>query len=215
MNLELRLEITEDGIWNISLAHVSKKRRTNAGYWSTAEKMRIMQRALEIGCGNFPKLKGQGVEYLDKEEVNCKPLTVWDLEKTPLPYGDNVFDKIVASHVLEHVTNFMPLMKELHRILKKNGILEVWVPFVRDYDHAFGDPTHVRYFDVKTFKYFDPIHKQSNIVYEPHFDVTVGKIHYYESPTFRSRLHKLSWMARHPTKSFRTAWLHVIMRAVK
>jgi len=174
-----------------------------------------MYRALEIGCGDFPKLKGEGVEYLDKEEVNCKPLTVWDLEKTPLPYGDNIFDKIVASQVLEHVVNFMPLMNELHRILKKDGILEVWVPYVRNYDHAFGDPTHVRYFDLKTFKYFDPIHRQSNIVYKPYFDVTVEKVRYYHSPTFRSKLHKLSWMVRHPAKSLRTVWLHVTMRAIK
>jgi len=174
-----------------------------------------MRRALEIGCGNFPKLKGEGVEYLDKEEANCKPLTVWDLEKTPLPYESNVFDKIVASQVLEHIVNLIPLMKELHRILKKDGILEVWVPYVRDYDHAFGDPTHVRYFDDKTFKYFDPIHRQSNIVYEPYFDVTVEHIRYYQSSTFRSQLHKLSWITRHPTKSFRTAWLHVTMKALK
>jgi len=107
-----------------------------------------MYRALEIGCGDFPKLKGEGVEYLDKEEVSCKPLTVWNLEKTPLPYGNDIFDKIVASQVLEHVVNFMPLMNELHRILKKDGILEVWVPCVRDYDHAFGDTLMLRHSNI-------------------------------------------------------------------
>ncbi|HEX9861961.1 MAG TPA: methyltransferase domain-containing protein [Candidatus Bathyarchaeia archaeon] len=163
----------------------------------------------------FSKSCGGGVEYLDKEEVNCKPLTMWDLEKIPLPYGTNTFDKIVASQVLEHIVNFIPLMKELHRILKKDGKLEVWVPYVRDFDQAFGDPTHVRYFDIKTFKYFDPIHRQSNIVYKPYFDVTVERIRYYQSPTFRSKLHKLSWIVRHPAKSLRTVWLHATMRPIK
>ncbi len=175
----------------------------------------MTDRVLEIGCGNFPKMKGEGVEYLDKEYADCKPLTVWDLEKTPLPYEDNTFDKVVASHVLEHIVNFMPLMKELHRILKKNGTLEAWVPYVRDYDHAFGDPTHVRYFDIKTFKYFDPLHKQSNIVYKPYFEASVERIRYYQSPTFRSELHRLNWIVRHPAKAFRTVWLHVTMRALK
>src|SRR4030042_628845 len=127
----------------------------------------------------------------------------------------NTFDKIVASQVLEHIVNFIPLMNELHRILKKDGILEVWVPYVRDYDHAFGDPTHVKYFDIKTFKYFDPIHRQRNIVYTPYFDVTVERIRYYQSPTFRSKLHKLSWIVRHPAKSLRTVWLHATMRPIK
>ncbi len=137
------------------------------------------------------------------------------MEKIPLPYEDNVFDKVVASQVLEHIVNFMPLMKELHRILKKDGILEVWVPYVRDYDHAFGDPTHVRYFDVNTFKYFDPIHRHANIFYEPHFSVSVEKVRYHQSPTFRSGFHKANWILRHPVKSFRTVWLHIVMKAIK
>lgn len=173
-----------------------------------------MYRALEIGCGNFPRMREQGVEYLDKENVDPKPLTIWDLEKTPLPYDDNTFDKIMASQVLEHISNFMPLMNELHRILKKDGVLEVWVPYYKDVN-AFDDPTHVRYFGTKSFKYFDPSNPQSKIVYKPYFKVNVEQIRYYQSSSFRSRWHKLSWICRHPVKSFRTVWIHAIMKAIK
>ena len=108
----------------------------------------------------------------------------------------------------------MPLMNELHRILKKNGVLEVWVPYFKD-DNAFEDPTHVRYFGTRSFMYFDPENSPSKIVYKPYFSVRVERIKYHQSPTFRSSLHKASWIIRHPVKSFRTVWLRVTLKAIK
>jgi SAM-dependent methyltransferase len=56
-------------------------------------------------------------------------------------------------HVLEHIHNLIPLMNELHRVLKKNGLFQIRTPL---YPHpqAFQDPTHVRCFTGETFKYF-------------------------------------------------------------
>jgi SAM-dependent methyltransferase len=52
----------------------------------------------------------------------------WDLSKTPLPFKDNEFDLIIANHILEHVPNWWECFKELARIVKVGGIIEVWLP---------------------------------------------------------------------------------------
>ncbi len=43
---------------------------------------------------------------------------------------DETYDIIVCSHVLEHVKNDLQAMKELHRMLKPNGVCLVLVPLI-------------------------------------------------------------------------------------
>jgi len=45
-------------------------------------------------------------------------------------YKDNQFDFILCSHVLEHVSDDLKAMKELHRVLKPNGKAIVMVPIL-------------------------------------------------------------------------------------
>ncbi len=105
-------------------------------------------RILNIGCGKDT----YGTDFIDlypqrPEVVKC------DMELGKLPYENDVFDEIIASHVLEHVRNLFPLMEELHRVLKRGGLLKVWVPHASDMG-AFGHPDHKRFFTVNTFRHF-------------------------------------------------------------
>jgi SAM-dependent methyltransferase len=85
----------------------------------------MKQRYLEIGPGDeriegFETLnifRGPGVDH------------VCDASK-PLPFKDNAFDLIYASHVLEHIVWYQTeaALREWIRILKPGGVLEVWVP---------------------------------------------------------------------------------------
>jgi SAM-dependent methyltransferase len=47
-----------------------------------------------------------------------------------LPFPDETFDLIYASHILEHVPWYRTekTLREWHRILRHRGVLEVWVP---------------------------------------------------------------------------------------
>lgn len=53
---------------------------------------------------------------------------IHDLDKFPYPLSDNSFDVVFCGSVLEHLEAPYIALKELNRILKKDGILIVGLP---------------------------------------------------------------------------------------
>ncbi len=51
-----------------------------------------------------------------------------NLENGELPYRDEAYDIVLASHVIEHVPNPSQIIKELGRVLKHGGILLIATP---------------------------------------------------------------------------------------
>ncbi len=70
-------------------------------------------------------------------------------------------------HILEHVLDLVSLMDELHRVLADDGVLHVLSPHWQSIG-AVGDPTHVKYLDVQTFKWFCGPHGGSAVWYPLH-----------------------------------------------
>ena len=102
---------------------------------------------LNFGCGNR-KLKGY--INIDKSE-NANPDIICDLEEGKLPYEDETISEIVATHVLEHIQNIIPLMNECYRVLEKGGEMKIVVP---QNEGIWADPTHVRAFSNLSFRYY-------------------------------------------------------------
>ena len=105
---------------------------------------------LDIGCGRgfylkslslykFPK-KIFGIDindkYLIKAKKNCQDKRIIIKKGTiySLPYEDNYFDFIICSELLEHLKDDKRGIKELSRVLKKNGTIAITVP---NYDFPF------------------------------------------------------------------------------
>ena len=111
-----------------------------------------------MGCGNDIK-KG----YINLDEAKLKGVDIaHNLEKIPYPFKKDFFDEIYASHVLEHLNNFTDVMKELHRISKKNAIIRIKCPYFASVT-AFH-PTHHVFFTTKSFNYFSPKSKNNYMV---------------------------------------------------
>jgi SAM-dependent methyltransferase len=107
---------------------------------------------LNLGCGRDIKQGFVNLDYMPLPGVDV----VADLERcadTKLPFEDNTFNDILASHLIEHITNVLPLMEELHRISKPDGLLMIKIPYGST-DDAFTDPTHVRQYFRGSFGYF-------------------------------------------------------------
>ena len=103
---------------------------------------------LNIGCGVDIK---KGWVNLDSIHIPGVDI-VHDIEKVPLPFETQDFDKILAQDVLEHV-DYIPVLKDLHRIMKLGGILHIRVPHFTSKNN-FVDPTHRRMFSINTWDFF-------------------------------------------------------------
>lgn len=107
------------------------------------------ERWLDLGCGR-KKIKGAiGIDFIP---LNCVDI-VWDLNVTPYPLETSSFDHIVMNHFLQHCSNVIEVMKEVHRISKSNGIIEICVPHFAS-DNFNTDITHKTHFGIRSMDYF-------------------------------------------------------------
>lgn len=104
---------------------------------------------LVIGCGTFPK-----PGWVNLDIVPCKGVdVVHDLNVFPYPFSKGSVRYIMAKHILEHLTDLVKAMDEVHRILKPGGKIEIIVPYYK-HKNAFSDPTHKQFFTEHTMDYF-------------------------------------------------------------
>ncbi len=96
-------------------------------------------RILELGCNDGALLDGFcgknlccGVdisgECLQKAALRGYQTYQLDLERANLPFGDDYFDVVICSEVLEHVVNTEGLMNEINRVSKQNALLIISFP---------------------------------------------------------------------------------------
>lgn len=103
---------------------------------------------LNAGCGRDIRAGWVNLDATALPGVDV----VHDLERLPLPFGDAEFSAILCRDVLEHL-DYVPLMREFHRILEPGGTLRVRVPHFTS-ENNFADPTHRRFFSARTFAFF-------------------------------------------------------------
>jgi len=106
------------------------------------------EKKLNVGCGGDIKKGWVNLDSVSLPGVDV----VCDIEQTPLPFADEQFDEILCQDVLEH-TEYISVLRELHRILKKGGGLRIRVPHFTSRS-SFADPTHKKLFSFRTFDFF-------------------------------------------------------------
>ena len=105
------------------------------------------KRVLNVGCG--------GSTYAAPNVVNSDlhpgkgVNVVCDLSK-PLPFKDEEFDLIIANHILEHVPGWWECFKELCRVVKLGGTIEIWIPPISS-DGAFAYRDHINLIGLLSF----------------------------------------------------------------
>lgn len=104
------------------------------------------KKVLNFGCGKTI-YKAPNVVNLDihpNEGVNVVCTT------NKLPFENETFDFIIANHVLEHVPNWFESFKEMARVLKVGGKIEVWIPPVSS-DSSFTYRDHINSIGTASF----------------------------------------------------------------
>ena len=83
-------------------------------------------------CGDF-HAEGQHADY-SKDFVK-------HMDVQNLPFADNSFDLVICNHVLEHVFDEKKAMRELFRVLAKDGIAILQVPISPILEKTISDPS--------------------------------------------------------------------------
>lgn len=101
---------------------------------------------LNIGSG-FNKMLG--AINLDRS-ASCNPDVVWDINDIPWPFEDGRFIRVNAFHIIEHLTDYWPVISECARVLEPGGILEIHVPHASS-DSALTYRDHYRMIGSNSF----------------------------------------------------------------
>lgn len=119
-------------------SHLTNNRWSNQAKTRNSLQINVYHkhRQLEIGPGKnrIPGFETLNIVNGDQVDYIC------DASK-PLPFSNNTFDLIYASHILEHTVWYQTnlVLREWVRVLKPGGTLEVWVPDGLKICQAFVD----------------------------------------------------------------------------
>jgi len=115
-------------------------------------------RSLEIGCGPFG---GMSMSYGAKEWTLLDPLADEYLKVVTtehefissgieeMPLDDDSFDVIFCCNALDHADDYVMGIKEMHRVIKKDGLLCVLVHCRKREEINDGHPHSFSYDDIK------------------------------------------------------------------
>jgi len=104
---------------------------------------------LDVGCGNKKRRGFVGLDRCRLPNVDV----VHDLTMFPWPFEDDSAEEIYVDNVIEHLPDTVATMNELHRIAGRGCRVTMIYPYFRS-TGAFGDPTHVRFFNEHMIQYF-------------------------------------------------------------
>ncbi|MDD3465758.1 MAG: class I SAM-dependent methyltransferase [Campylobacterales bacterium] len=100
--------------------------------------VRFAGRVLDVGCGSKPYKKYcvNSSEYvgleIDTPENRRRKKADFFYDGSRFPFENNSFDCVLSNEVFEHVFNPVEFLSEINRVLKKEGLLLISVPFVWD-----------------------------------------------------------------------------------
>jgi SAM-dependent methyltransferase len=120
-------------------------------YWLYPQLMKCLKgNTLDVGCGIGDMLSFRpntvGVDINPHNVAFCKELGHDAQIMTPdvLPFGDTSFDSVLLDNVLEHIVEPAPLLTEIRRVLRPQGLVVIGVPGIRG---QTSDPDHKVFYD--------------------------------------------------------------------
>ena len=97
------------------------------------------ENVLDLGCGNKPYKDFflSYKSYIGADILPAKGVDVVLDDPTKLPFENEMFDFVLSTQVFEHVED-LTLLSEVYRVLKKNGVFLISVPFLYHVHNKYG-----------------------------------------------------------------------------
>lgn len=150
-----------------------------ANAWKFAPYIKSTDKLVDFGCGggyllkNLKATQKKGIEVnsVARKQAEKNGITTYEIS-SHIP--NNWADVVISNHALEHVSHPLAELINLKKILKKNGILVIVVPFERRTKYSPTDRNHHLY----TWSELN----LANLVKEAGFTIGVVKTHKYGWP---------------------------------
>jgi SAM-dependent methyltransferase len=81
------------------------------------------------------------------------PDVLHDLDVVPWPIESDGFDLIICREILEHLTDLVRAMEEIHRVARRGARIHITTPHF-SCANSFTDPTHRHHLGYFSFDYF-------------------------------------------------------------
>ena len=123
---EFPVKFLDDGRAMLNLACGSKSNYN----WTNIDFSPIVFLAHHVTIARILRRIGALSEARYEKVLNVDPDIIrWDLRKG-IPFRNELFDVVYNSHFLEHIDleAVVPFIKDIHRVLKKGGIVRIIVP---------------------------------------------------------------------------------------
>ncbi len=146
---------------------------------------------LDFGCGtgNYIKAITTHTNYHIFGVEPCKEMIMYAQKQNPqiiikagnhlsIPYPDNFFEYVYMTNVIHHIPDISVMYKEIHRVLKPNGVLCICTENRRQLISKYW----IRYFPsivLKDLKRFPSIGKLKRLAKQQHF-TTIKTTFVYE-----------------------------------
>lgn len=131
-------------------------------------------RVLHLGCGAKKAEGALGVDYDPRSQADI----VHNLNDLPWPLESDSFSRVICEHVLEHLTDLVSTMAEVHRVCEKGAVVEIVSPHFSSVN-SWDDPTHKHHFTLATFDFF---HNEHPLAYsDVHFETIESRLTFSRS----------------------------------
>ncbi len=118
----------------------------------TGELIQLVKANFNVNC--------YAVDYIDTlMQDESQKVDVVDLNYCTLPYKDNFFDAITFTEVIEHLEDHRKILKEINRVLKKDGVLIVTTP------NILNLKSRIRFLLVGFYNLFGPLHVKESALH--------------------------------------------------
>jgi len=146
-----------------------------------------IDRILDIACGNgsilrylkargYQQLYGLEISYYAINRLKAEGIQMYYAKLPNIPLGDETFDVVIASQVLEHIIRRRHFLKEIRRILKPDGRAFIFVPDdclgpIDENEHVIKYNRHSlkhllsRYFFVEALESIKDINYEMRVLY--------------------------------------------------
>ena len=108
-----------------------------------------------------PKILDKACARFESREI--KKITFQLLEGESLPFGDEVYDRVVAVHVLEHIYRPHLAIKEWSRVIRDGGVISVLIPTDPGIAWRFGQTIGARPSAIKRGLAYDYIMAREHV----------------------------------------------------